>query len=208
MGKSFFGLEHLFGSVTRAKLLRIFLNHQDERFYVRELARALRTHVHAVRRELTNLEKFGIIRVAGVERNADVPARGPVLQRKYYTVNKDFPLVSELHGLMTKSDLLLQQSVSRKLQNLGTITYLALSGRLTGETEVPTDLLVVGNIKRNRLETVIREFEDALGREVNFTVMTPREFKYRKDITDKFLYSILEGKKIVLIDTSAKVSLV
>ena len=31
--------------------------------------------------------------------------------------------------------------------------------------------------------------------------MTPQEFKYRSDITDRFLYDILENKKIVVIDT-------
>lgn len=208
MAKSFFGLEHLFGSVTRAKLLRVFVHRSEERFYVRELARSLRTHVHAVRRELSNLEKFGIIRVAGVEAEESRRTRGPSSQRKYYAANRDFTLLPELQALMTKADLLLQQSLSRKLQALGAVQYLALTGRLTGESAVPTDLLVVGTVKRERLRGVISEFEDALGREVNFTVMSPREFKYRRDITDKFLYSILEGKKVVLVDTDAGVALV
>ena len=30
--------------------------------------------------------------------------------------------------------------------------------------------------------------------------MSRGEFIYRKDITDRFLYSILEGKKIIVID--------
>ena len=30
--------------------------------------------------------------------------------------------------------------------------------------------------------------------------MDTKEFKYRRDITDIFLYDILEGKKIVVID--------
>lgn len=206
MGKSFFGLEHLFGSATRAKLLRLFVHHPDERFFVRELARSLRTHVHAVRRELANLETFGIIRVAGAD--PEPGRRGPTAQRKYFTTNQNFPLLPEMQALMTKADLLLQRSISRKLQQLGPVTYLALTGRLAGDPEVPTDLLVVGTIKRERLRSVVKEFEDALGREVNFTILTPREFKYRKDITDKFLYSILEGRKVVLIDQAAGIALV
>ena len=30
--------------------------------------------------------------------------------------------------------------------------------------------------------------------------MSLKEFKYRKDITDRFLYDILEGEKIVVLN--------
>lgn len=208
MSKTFFGLEHLFGSVTRAKLLRIFVHQPERRFFVRELARTLRTHVHAVRRELANLEKFGLIKPVAADASEGLTRRGPAAQRKYYLTNSDFPLLVELQALMTKADFLLHQSLTRKLQSLGTITYLALTGRLVGEPEIAIDLLIVGTIRRNRIKTVIREFEDVIGREINFTIMSRREYKYRKDITDKFLYGILEGKKVVLVDAAAGISLV
>jgi hypothetical protein len=31
--------------------------------------------------------------------------------------------------------------------------------------------------------------------------MLPQEYKYRRDVTDRFLYSILESPKIVMVDT-------
>jgi len=61
-------------------------------------------------------------------------------------------------------------------------------------------MLLVGRFNKPKLLKIIRELEVELGREVNFAVMDMREFKYRKDITDIFLYDILEGKKIVAID--------
>ena len=39
-----------------------------------------------------------------------------------------------------------------------------------------------------------------MGRPINYTLMDMKEFKYRKDITDIFLYSILEGSKIIVVD--------
>jgi hypothetical protein len=39
-----------------------------------------------------------------------------------------------------------------------------------------------------------------LGKELNYTIMGNQEFKYRRDITDVFLYDILEGRKLVVID--------
>ena len=48
-------LEHLFGSKTRVRLLRLFLHHPEEAFFVRELARKTHFQMNAVRRELENL---------------------------------------------------------------------------------------------------------------------------------------------------------
>ncbi|MBI4779271.1 hypothetical protein HY797_02355, partial [Candidatus Falkowbacteria bacterium] len=42
--------------------------------------------------------------------------------------------------------------------------------------------------------------EVELGKEINFTVFENQEFKYRRDITDIFLYGILDGRKLVVID--------
>ena len=43
-------------------------------------------------------------------------------------------------------------------------------------------------------------FHYELGKELNYTIMGNQEFKYRRDITDVFLYDILEGRKLVVID--------
>ena len=47
---------------------------------------------------------------------------------------------------------------------------------------------------------MIKELEAEVGRELNYTLMDMREYIYRRDITDVFLYEILERKKIVAID--------
>ena len=63
-----------------------------------------------------------------------------------------------------------------------------------------TDLLVVAKISAPMLQRLMKRFEQEMGHEINYTLMTPDEFIYRRDITDRFLYSILEGKKIVMVD--------
>lgn len=54
-------LEKLFGSVSRVKLLKIFLLNPDKKYYIRQLARDLKLQVNSVRRELSNLEEFGLL---------------------------------------------------------------------------------------------------------------------------------------------------
>ena len=47
---------------------------------------------------------------------------------------------------------------------------------------------------------LVKELEVELSKEINYTIMGTHEFKYRRDITDVFLYDILGGKKIVIVD--------
>lgn len=202
MARSSSGIEHLFGSLTRIKILRLFLRDPEVSFFVRQAARATRSHINAVRRELQNLERLGAVRAGNAPSGTDL-VRGPASQRKYYELNPTFVLLPELRALITKADLLLEQSIAHRLHTLGAISYLALTGRFVGDTENQTDMLVVGTINRRRLKEIVRGFESELGREVNFTVMSPKEFRYRMDVTDRFLYSILEGRKMVLVDLPA-----
>ena len=56
-----FKIEQLFGSKTRARLLSLFLENPQRRFYVRELTRRIDAQLNSVRRELQNLVGLGII---------------------------------------------------------------------------------------------------------------------------------------------------
>lgn len=191
-------LEHLFGSKTRVKLLRLFLGSPESAFYVRELARKAEAQIHAIRRELENLEGLGIIR--GVEASAEPPIRLRDRLRRYYQLDAEFSLISELRSLILKSQFLVEEEFKRRLKRLGIIRYLALLGSFTGTTDASTDLLIVGSVNRKRLARIMKQFERELGHPVNYTVFSDREFRYRWDIGDRFLYGILEGKKITVID--------
>lgn len=187
------GLEHLFGSATRLKILRLLIAESGAALYVRELARQIGTNMNAVRRELENLRRLGVLRVRdGVDR-ADP-------KRKYYEANPDCALLPELRALVAKADLALHAPLAERVQELGPVQYLALTGQFMGTKDAATDLLVVGMLNRERLARLVRELERELDKPLRYTVFTPKEFKYRRDVTDKFLYSILDGEKAVLID--------
>jgi len=83
---------------------------------------------------------------------------------------------------------------------LGSPKLFILTGVFINNHHSPTDMLIVGRINKDRLAKVVKELEKEMGRQINFTLMDTKEFKYRKDITDVFLYSILEGSKIVVVD--------
>ncbi len=202
-------LEHIFGSKTRTRLLRLFLLHPDESFFIRELTRKIDTQINSVRRELKNLIDCGILSELDVtfkneEQSTPLKkTRSAAPDRhlkKFFQVNKQYSLYIELQALFAKSPILFQQDLIREVQNLGSIDSIILSGFFVNRDDTPVDLLIVGDVSKSRLMKVVQAFEREYEREINFTTMTRDEYAYRKSVTDRFLFKILEGKKIVVID--------
>lgn len=181
-------LEQLFGSNTRTKLLYLFLENPDNAFFVREITRSIGERINSVRRELDNLEKFGLI--------------APKLegQKKYYFVDKNFVLFSELKSLIVKSKLLAEKVIAAKVKKLDGIKYLALTGQLLGEAGAPTDVLLIGAISGESLKKFIHDLENAYRLPVRYTHFSTKEYNLRKAMTDKFLYTILNGSKAEIIN--------
>jgi len=206
----------LFGSKTRVKLLRIFLNNPDEAYYVRELTRLTDSQINAIRRELSNLMQIGIIKLdtdKNKERELEDLKRGMVLrkgiggvERKYYSLNKDFILHNELKNFFKKLFILSKEAFINRINTVGNISYLLLTGIFIGENnDTSVDILVVGDIDKIHLEKLISELGSGMGRDLNYTHMTAKEFLYRREVVDKFLYNILENKNnVILIDNLGK----
>ena len=62
------------------------------------------------------------------------------------------------------------------------------------------DLLVVGTVNRKKFLRLISDFERELGRSINYTIMSKQDFVYRRGLTDRFLYDLLEHKNLKVID--------
>jgi len=194
-------LEKLFGSKARVKILKLFLLNPTEKFYIRQLARDLKLQLNSVRRELENLENFGIltsdIKAEIIEDGKNVSAGQ---EKKYFRANSAFVLFDEIKALMVKAQILYEKDFVRKLRTMGKVKLLILTGLFVNNLNVMIDILLVGKINKVKLVKLIKELEIELGKEINYTVFEPKEFKYRRDITDIFLYGILDGRKMVVID--------
>ena len=191
-------LEKLFGSKTRVKILKLFLLHPQNKFYIRQLARDQKLQLNSVRRELENMEKFGILTSSSSNREETAQSGGQ--EKKYYRANLDFVLFDEIKALIVKAQILYEKDFIVKLQSAGRVKLLVLTGLFVNNQNSLIDLLIVGKLNKMKLAKLIRELENELGKEINYTLFNSREFKYRRDITDIFLYGILEGKKMVVID--------
>ncbi|MFH1427572.1 MAG: hypothetical protein ABIG60_03520 [Patescibacteria group bacterium] len=199
-------LGKLFGSNARVKILKIFLLHPDEKYYIRQLARDLKLQVNSVRRELENLEQFGLlISNTGAKESEEKsktkkPNNSSGQEKKYYQTNNDFVLFEEVKALIIKAQILYEKDFIAKLEKIGRIKLFILTGFFVNNPICQTDMLIIGHLNKNKLAKIIAGLEYELGRELNFTLMDYKEFNYRRNITDIFLYDILEGKNIVVID--------
>jgi hypothetical protein len=115
-------------------------------------------------------------------------------------VNKNFILYEEIKALVIKAQVLYEKDFVEKLHRVGKPKLLILTGYFVGEPEKNVDILIVGRLNKGRLAKLINELEDELNREINYTLLHSNDFQFRRDITDVFLYDILEGNKLVVID--------
>lgn len=181
-------LDELFGSRTRSKLLRLFFTNPQSWYFVREICRKLNEHMNSVRRELEHLAKLGLIKI-------DVRD-----QKKYYAANTEFVLFPELRALLLKAQVMLQRDFLLAVKRVGSVRLLVLTGLFTGMPDTLTDILVVGTVNRHKLRRLLRLLQEHIDQPIRYTVLSPREFEYRNNLTDRFLYHILENKKIVMVD--------
>src|SRR3989339_444430 len=199
-------LGKLFGSNARVKILKLFLIHPDKKFYIREISRDLKLQLNSTRRELENKEK-ALDPIVSDEltkkkktKRAKIEARASGQEKKYYQVNPGFILFEEIKSLILKAQILYEEDFIEKVQKTGKPKVMILSGFFVNDAEASVDLFLVGRFNKEKLIRLINDLEEEMGREINYTVMEVKEFKYRKDITDVFLYDILERRKIIVIN--------
>lgn len=191
-------LEHIFGSKTRLKLLKLFFKKQDSRFYVRELTRLLDVQINAIRRELDLLISSTLIKEM---KNDSSESKSSTKLRKYYALNKESILYSEMHALLVKAQAIGEVKFTDELiEKVGTVKLLVLSGQFTGAKSVPTDLLIVGDIKEKVLSRLITKYEKEFGFEIRYTIFSEKEFVDRRHIMDKFLFSIFEAPHVKVVN--------
>jgi len=195
-------LEQLFGSKTRTKLLYLFYQYPTRPFYVREMAREIESQLNAVRREIGILVKAGLIgEIDPQKSNINNYDNSVVAKAKYYSLKTDCVFYLELKSLLIKGQELRERALIEKIKDkAGDIKLMILSGIFTDSADTATDIFLVGKIRPLVVARIVAEYEKKLSKPIRYTIMGEKEFLDRKDIGDRFLYSIFESKNIVAID--------
>lgn len=185
-------IEQLFGSKTRVKLLQLFYSNPNRSFYVREITRKIDEQINSVRRELSNLLNAGII------------SSETTNNRLYYEINKSYQFydpLSQIFGAnagVTGDDDTSESTAA--LKSLGNVNLALYTGQFTRDERSGIDFLIVGDINQTQLAKYITDTEAKEGKAIRYAVMDKKEFEYRRQINDRFLLSVLDSKKQIIID--------
>lgn len=190
-------IEQLFGSKTRVKLLQLFYGNPNRSFYVREITRKIDEQINSVRRELANLLSIGII-------SSDTNNN-----KLYYEVNQDYDYYKPLSMIFgsTPTETKKKEKVVKKenpevteLKTLGNVELAIFTGQFTRDEKSGTDILIVGDLNQTKLDKYIEELEVKEGKELRYTVLALGDFKYRKQVNDRFISDVITSKGQVLVD--------
>jgi hypothetical protein len=79
-----------------------------------------------------------------------------------------------------------------RVENLGDVQLALISGIFINNPKSKTDLLIVANnVSRAKMKHLLEELTAEMGREINYSLLTSEEFKYRVDMFDKFIMEIV-----------------
>lgn len=185
-------LERLFGTSLRVRLLVHFLGSSKRPYSLSELRTKLRDSKRKIQKELINLKGLGLIIFSQKDK------------KPFFILNMRFPIYKELKAFIFKVTRLPEDKMFRKLKRMGRIKYAVLTGFFTQAKGAQTDILIVGRVNSKRLQSFIKRIERQIGREINYTIMTPNEFSYRTTAGDQFISKIKENEHIVVINTFAR----
>lgn len=182
-------LTDLIISRVRVKILQLFFLNPGKMSHVREIVRRTDEEINAVRRELSHLEKVGLMTK---EHRAN---------RLFYSTRRDYPLYFDLLELVVKTAGMGGDIIKNRVR-LGKVKFAMISGefargKFKGGSSV--DLLVVGKIVLPELSQIVKEEEVRREREINYTVMSEEEYEFRKKRRDPFVLEILRGSRILVI---------
>ena len=172
----------LFGSKSRARLIRLFVVNPGIEFTVSEAAEKTLIPREDVAREMVRLSKMKLV----FERSR----KG----KKCFVVNEEFPFYPELKSLISKLNVRAQSQVFRKLKIIGEVKLILISGLFLNYPKSKADMiLVVNNVNRTKLKHAIAHLEAEVGREIRFVLMNSEELHYRLNMLDRFFVEFLEG---------------
>lgn len=180
----------LFGQ-TRRGVITLLFAHPDQRFYLREILRAVGGGSGAVQRELAQLVQVGLVKR---EREG---------RQVYFSANRNAGIFPELRAIVEKTtgaaDVLraeLADLLETERMSAAFIYGSVARGEQTDASDV--DLLILGDVSLGEVIPAVRAAEARLGREVNPSLFPVAEYRRGLKRGNAFLKRVNAGPKLFL----------
>lgn len=180
----------LFSSPSLVHVLSIFLAHPDEKFYQSSIVESTGYALVQVQRALKRLEDAGLI---------EKTKSG---NRSYYQANLKHPAFQDIKSAFFKTILLgdiLKNALEpiKKKVKFSFIYGSLASGKESFNSDV--DLFIIGDLGMRDIADILGELGKKLGREINSTVYSEKEFKKKARENSPFIKDVLFQPKIWII---------
>lgn len=203
----------LFGSAGKVKIMRLFLFNPNVSYDLEDISLRTKVKGREVRRELDTLEKMGLIKsrqYSKEEAGFKTIKKGRKKIRKKivkkfkvsgWMLDETFPYMIALKNLLVNVTLPDHDEVAKRFANTGRIKLLIVSGLFIQDWDSRVDLLIVGEaLKQGQVESVVRNLEAEIGRELRYSAFETSDFYYRLGIFDKLIRDIIDFPHIKIID--------
>lgn len=182
-------------SKVQQRVLGLIFAHPDRSFYTSEIIRTVASGTGAVERELSKLQRSGLV---SVER---------IGNQKHYRANRHSPIFEELQGLVLKT-VALQESFKKALEPYADkIRTAFIYGSVANETDTAQsdiDLMVIGeDLNYSDLYTTLQHVEDRLLRKVNPTFLSTKEWKRRSSQDGSFVKKLKGRPKLFVLGSQS-----
>lgn len=181
-----------FRSKVRRRLLTYYFTNPAARHHLRELAGRLGVDPSNLSKELGRLEREGLFR-------SEMSGR-----QKYFRLNGDYALFDEVRSIVGKTIgavHLLKRSL-KKIEGVEEAYLYGSFARNQQDSASDIDILLIGNPSGSALAEAVQKLERHLGREINYSVLTRKEFTARRAKKDAFLENVWHNKHVALVGAS------
>lgn len=177
---------------TKRKVLALFFLNSEQEYYFSEVVRLTGTRQGVVQRELKALTDAGIL---------TAEKRG---RQKFYQVNKNNPIFSDLRNIIFKTFGVISQvkDALKPLEKKIKVAFIYGSfARGKEDAGSDIDLFVIGGAPLDEIVSTLTKVENAIGREINPNLFSKTEFKKKYSQKNHFVRSIMKSEKEFIIGT-------
>jgi predicted nucleotidyltransferase len=178
-------------SKVQQRVLALFFSHPERSFYTSEIVRSVHSGVGAVQRELSKLQRSGLV---SVER---------IGNQKHYRANRAAPIFEELRGLVAKTVGLAEPIRQSLGPYAGAIKSAFIYGSVAKGTDTADsdiDLMVIGDdLNYSDLYTAAHTAERRLGRRVNPLFLSLADWQRKASDKGSVIGKIGHSPKIFIV---------
>ncbi len=179
----------LFAKVQQRVLALIF-GHPERSFYMSEIVRAVRSGTGAVERELSRLQRSGLV---SLER---------IGNQKHYRANRGSPVFEELQSLVVKTVAVtepLRTALEPHADKIKAAFVFGSVAKGTDAAESDIDLIVIGDaLSYADLYTALQNAETALRHKVSPIFLSPAEWRRKASRKGSFISTMSMQPKIFI----------